>query len=271
MCIAILNKKTVLSIETLRNSWDNNNQGGGLLYVQNNALTSFKTFDHSEFIQKYYEVRDNINTPIVLHFRIATSGKSKENTDNLHPFFVNKNLAFVHNGVISGLGNKKHSDTNEFNTKILKKLPVNFLQNSGTVELIKDRIGYSKLIFLDNKNRYTIINEQLGHYDKFGNWFSNDSYQSWNDFEYFGNKKVKKQYKAAKNDYFDFDYDYKIENKSILSQDEFTHLEKLEFLADVYMLSYSDLDFYDNLECFINQDGFKDLEEAFNYWIEQNY
>lgn len=272
MCIAILNKKSTLSLETIQNSWDNNNQGGGLLYVESGILTSFKTFDHSEFIKKYYDVRANISTPIVLHFRIATSGTSKENTDNLHPFFVNQNLAFVHNGVISGLGNKKHSDTNQFNTQILQKLPVNFLQNSGIIELIKDRIGYSKLIFLDSKNRYTIINESLGHWDQSGNWFSNDSYQGWNDFEYFGNKKVKKQ-KATKNNYFDFDYDYKVENKSILSQtdDEFTHLEKLEFLADVYMLSYSDLDFYDNLYEFIIQDGFKDLDEAFNYWIEQNY
>lgn len=274
MCIAILNKKTALSIETIQNSWDNNNQGGGLLYVESGILTSFKTFDYNEFIQKYYDVRGNISTPIVLHFRIATSGMSKENTDNLHPFFVNSGLAFVHNGVISGLGNKKHSDTNQFNSQILQKLPINFLQNSGIIELIKNRIGYSKLIFLDNKNKYTIINDNLGHWDQSGNWFSNDSYKSWNDFEYYGNKKVsKKQQKATKNDYFDFDYDYKIESKSILSKtdDEFTHIEKLEFLADVYMLSFFDLDFYENLECFINQDGFKDLNEAFDYWIEQNY
>lgn len=191
MCIAILNTKKAGSLPKsyIKNSWENNDMGAGLLWVESGKLNVFKSYNYDEFIDEYYRIRDNKNVGnIVLHFRIATSGYKGEH--NLHPFLTNDNLGFVHNGVIKGLGNQKFSDTYEFN-EILKGFKHNFLSCKTSKYFISDYIGYSKLVFLGSNDKYTIINEHLGHW-KDNNWFSNDSYKSYNDFVYYGNKKVNK-------------------------------------------------------------------------------
>lgn len=191
MCICILNTKKAgaLTASELKNSWDNNNMGAGLLWVENNELNVFKSYDYGTFTDKYFEIRErNKVGNIVLHYRISTSGFKGEH--NLHPFLVNDKLGFVHNGVISGLGNKDFSDTYEFND-MLKKFKHNFLKCEMTRYLISKHIGYSKLIFLDINDKFTIINEEDGHW-KNDNWYSNTSYESYNDYVWAGNKKVAK-------------------------------------------------------------------------------
>ena len=42
-------------------------------------------------------------------------------------------------------------------------------------ELIENVIGYSKLVFLDNKGNFNIMNEEKGHWHN-KVWYSNDSY-----------------------------------------------------------------------------------------------
>jgi len=198
MCIAILNIKGQLKDEYIRNSWNNNDQGAGLLYNYKGILTTFKTYNYKEFLKKYKELRKNKEIQnIVLHFRIATSGHEKYT--NLHPFLVNDKLGFVHNGIISGLGNNQHSDTYQFND-ILKKLPKDFLNNESIKYFISDFINSSKLIFLDNKDNYTIINEGLGHWDN-GQWYSNDSYKCNLDYVYYGNEKKTKGKKQSEQIY----------------------------------------------------------------------
>lgn len=177
MCIAILNlNNSVLTEETVKNSHYNNPDGSGLVWVEHGKLMTYKTMEGWEVVySKYLEIKNNNpQTHIILHFRIATSGTVDLN--NCHPFKVNNDLAFVHNGVIYGLGDSKKSDTNIFNQNYLQKLPSNFLKFDGIIKLIREYIGSSKLIFLDSSNNYTIINKKSGHEDKFGNWFSNYSY-----------------------------------------------------------------------------------------------
>jgi predicted glutamine amidotransferase len=161
----------------VRNCYLNNPDGSGLIWVENNVLKTFKTMEDDKVLfEKYNQIKTDFPlTNIVLHFRISTSGTIDLN--NCHPFNVNNKLAFVHNGIIHGLGGLKQSDTNQFNNDYLKKLPSNFLEWKGIVKLIKDTIGSSKLIFLDNQNNPFIINKGLGHSDNFGNWYSNDSYK----------------------------------------------------------------------------------------------
>lgn len=203
MCIAILNLKNSLSYKALQNSWNNNDQGAGLLYASDNRLHVYKSYDFKDFYDEYKRVRKLHTGAIVLHFRIATSGHKK--WINLHPFIVNDSLGFVHNGIISGLGNNDHSDTFQFND-MLKKLPTDFLQNDTIIDFIEDYIGNSKLIFLDYQGKHTIINEQAGHWFE-GNWYSNNSYECELNFVYYGNKKVSKGKQAApKYDFYD-DYD----------------------------------------------------------------
>jgi hypothetical protein len=195
MCIAILNTKKAgrLPKSQIKNSWDNNDMGAGLLWSENNKLNVFKTYIYGDYIEKYNELRDNNSIGhIVLHFRIATSGYNGEH--NLHPFLVNDNLGFVHNGVIYGLGNKDFSDTYQFND-MLKGFKHDFTNCKMTKYFISEYIGNSKLIFLNIDDKYTIINEHLGKWTD-DNWYSNDSYKQYNDYSWHGNNKVSKSLKA---------------------------------------------------------------------------
>ena len=65
-----------------------------------------------------------------------------------------------------------------FNNTILKKLKSNFLNSKPIRLLISESIHNSKLAFLDNFGNYTIINSDLGHWNKSKSiWFSNDGYK----------------------------------------------------------------------------------------------
>jgi hypothetical protein len=181
MCIAILNTpENRLPFETIEASLYSNPDGFGIIATNGSKLISQKSMSMNpdKIYGIYLKHREDLpESNIVLHFRIATAGKV--NVENCHPFHVNENLAFVHNGII-GQGSRKYSDTYLFN-ETLKKLPSSFLSNHGTLDLIKRSIGASKLVFLNDSNEATIINEDMGHRDAFGNWFSNRSYE-WSKF-----------------------------------------------------------------------------------------
>lgn len=255
MCIAILNTKKAgrLPKNQIKNSWDNNDMGAGLLWSKDNKLNVFKTYEYDEYIEKYNEIRDDKSIGnIVLHFRIATSGYNGEH--NLHPFLTNNDLGFVHNGVIRGLGNKSFSDTYQFND-MLKKFSHNFVSCEMTKYFISEYIGYSKLIFLDNKDRYTIINEELGKWSS-GNWYSNDSYKQYNDFSYYGNEKVSKTATTTKkfDDVYEYGNTHDYNQYDTLYDDEYVDAEDewtmYEYICDVYGLdpeeesSFKDVEMY---------------------------
>ena len=178
MCIIILNTKENLSKELLNECWQSNSDGAGLMYAIDGKLNIFKELKNFNTFYEYYSTlrKEFKKIKIALHFRIATAG----NIDilNIHPFNVNPNLAFMHNGIINILlqKNSKISDTIAFNQKILKQLPQNFLNNHALLELISRYIERSKLLFMNNHGKYWIINEHLGHWDKKQNWYSNYSY-----------------------------------------------------------------------------------------------
>jgi len=206
MCIAILNTPNVTFPKALISTcWDNNGDGAGLIYTGGGSLYVHKELDSvDEFYNKYIDVRRRFpKSKIVLHFRIGTSGGI--NLDNCHPFSVSKNLAFVHNGIISELNgiNPKKSDTNLFNEFVLQHLPANFTANPALMSVIEKYIGSSKLIFLDKDNEATIVNESLGVEDtKYPNcWFSNSTYKPSQYYDRGGVKVWKNSgYKPYSND-----------------------------------------------------------------------
>lgn len=210
MCIAIYkpaDKK--LSKETLEICWDANPDGAGFMYVHNGSLRikkGFMSFD------RFFASFNNLqHKSAVLHFRIKTHGKVDEH--NTHPFYVDKTLGFIHNGIISKVSttsNKEMSDTWHFNESILKplfKLNEKFIDNEAIQELIDSYIGASKLVFMDKNENVWIINEGLGNWDE-GIWYSNSSYKPFTKTIYSGNptypattysppKKEKPHYKYA--------------------------------------------------------------------------
>jgi hypothetical protein len=177
MCIIILNKKNIIPEEQFLQSWDNNPDGAGMAYIENGQIIIKKELnDPEKFYLCYLSAREKTTCPILLHFRISTSGKIDR--ANCHPFLVNKQLAFAHNGIIWHTTDKLSgfSDTMLFNKLILQRLPANFLDRKGIVELIRGYIDSSKLVFLHGTGRYDIINERLGHWSD-GNWYSNKTYK----------------------------------------------------------------------------------------------
>lgn len=190
MCIAILNKKNVtLKRDLLETCWDNNRDGAGLAYPNEGKMTVFKelkSFDR--FYDKYKSIRSTYKGNMLLHFRIATHGAVAE--ENCHPFLVNEQMAFIHNGIISNVGaSKDKSDTICFNEKVLQLLPPNFVDNAGMRLLIEEFIGNSKLVFLDVEGNYTIYNESKGEWNN-ECWFSNQSYKPKPSYSGYSNKYV---------------------------------------------------------------------------------
>ena len=182
MCIAILNTAEAIDEQILINCYEGNRDGQGLIYAENGQLKIYKTLDLKEFLNTYYEVRKQIKTPIVIHFRMATHGNI--DLENCHPFKVNKNLAFVHNGIIANYGNGNYSDTYCYNEKRLKTLQNNFLKSRFIREFIAEEIGsYNKLIFMDNHSNYTIVNEEVGIWEN-DNWYSNSGYKYSSNYWY---------------------------------------------------------------------------------------
>lgn len=181
MCVAIVNNNGLISEQTFIDCDAGNHDGAGLAWVENGKLETYQCMeDVKSFYEIYKCVREVSTSPVLIHFRYATSGKVDE--DNTHPFSVNDELCFIHNGVMHEVDiiNKNYSDTWHFN-EMLKSMPGGFLESEGIRDLIRVFIGSDKLAFLDSKGNLTIINEQLGAYDDSGNWFSNTFYLPYDD------------------------------------------------------------------------------------------
>jgi predicted glutamine amidotransferase len=179
MCIAILNTKGTISKKTFKTCWINNPDGGGLAYSDKGKVKTVKELKcFKQLYKSYLDIRQaQPDANILIHFRIATHGKINET--NCHPFKVNSNLAFIHNGMIYGKGleiSSEFSDTYLFNQVILKKLPQNFIKNEAILKLLEEYIEYSKIIFITGGNDWAILNENLGFWDG-DNWYSNKSYK----------------------------------------------------------------------------------------------
>lgn len=193
MCIAILNNGKKITRQELSNCWVSNDDGAGMLYIDNGKLAIFKQpnrdgynvsgRDFDTFVKEYdriYKLSKASNMPILIHFRIATHGLDPA---YLHPFLVSDNVGLIHNGIIYGYGTRDVSDTYEF-TAELATLPesltrnVEFLDNQFISNAILDKLDSSnKVVFMDSTGDYRVFNAQLGHWSN-GNWFSNDAYKT---------------------------------------------------------------------------------------------
>jgi glutamine amidotransferase len=178
MCIIISNEAgKIIPKDHLVQSFEHNDDGAGFAWAENDELHIEKGFMTFADFWNAYEPHQGKAS--VVHFRITTHGDT--DVANTHPFLVGKNLAFAHNGIINAIQRPDitKSDTYWFNQKILVpiyKRDSRFIFKEPFKELIKEYIGYSKLVFLNNKGHSTIINEDKGVWDN-GIWYSNTSYK----------------------------------------------------------------------------------------------
>jgi len=196
MCIAILNKKGLITDAHLKNSWYNNYHGAGFAYSQGERIFIYKNDKSvSKFIKTYKQHRkSNPNAIFLIHFRISTHGSIDKT--NLHPFVINDTIALIHNGMIDLDGHcrtDKRSDTRFLCEEILSHLPDGWHLSKGVHTMLEQLGGWSKFAMIDINNQYAIVNEKEGHWDESGdNWYSNTSYESYSDYLNYGGKMVKR-------------------------------------------------------------------------------
>lgn len=175
MCIAIVKPidKTI-SEETLKTCFTNNKDGCGFAYCKDGTVYMNKYMKFEDFIKDYKSLE--ATSPMLIHFRIATHGGV--NIENTHPFKLNNKMALIHNGIISGYGDKGEgkSDTRDFIDKVIGNISHKMWKNPSFIKLVGDAIGYSKLGILDKDGNYYIVNEHKGEWND-GVWYSNSSYK----------------------------------------------------------------------------------------------
>lgn len=215
MCIAIVKPKDkVISKDVLQTCFENNPDGCGFAYVQDGTVYIKKFLNNFEEFYTEYSKVENLSN-MLIHFRIKTHGDIS--LENCHPFIMNDRMALIHNGIISGYGDKdSKSDTRDFIDKVLSKISHKMWKNPAFRQLVGDAIGYSKLGILDTSGNCYIINEAKGKWDD-GVWYSNSSYET-KKVKYNTNNNVvstttKKSYQKEKeNGYskksYNYPYDY---------------------------------------------------------------
>jgi predicted glutamine amidotransferase len=180
MCLAVaVRKNSVRNIkrEDMLEAFDTNNDGAGFAWHTGGKVKFQKGFfKFEEFWEAFDRVRnENPEAPFLIHFRMRTHGaRSPENT---HPFKF-KGGVMIHNGWFSGLGDDKESDTAHL-ARLMHDMPLrsipHFLASFG-----KTATSHNKIAILDNSGNLHIMNETAGHWRE-GVWFSNSSYQKWNN------------------------------------------------------------------------------------------
>jgi len=187
MCIIAIKKAgaEMFPETTIRTMFTNNPDGAGIMYYDYllQKVIYHKGFMKVEQLFDFIKDRDWNNIPVVLHFRIGTSGhKTKLCT---HPFpvydknkvFGTTDLAVCHNGVLSNYypgANSAINDSLNFTQKVLSRLDPSFIRDTDKLMLIEELIGTSKLAFIDSTGCITL----LGNFIEDGDYvYSNSSYK----------------------------------------------------------------------------------------------
>jgi len=178
------------SWKTLKTCFENNPDGCGFMYAENNAVHIHKGFmSWRKFKTAFKPYKNRTDLPIVMHFRITTNGATSP--QNCHPFPLSENVGelkeldfdcnvgIAHNGIISLTSYAtKISDTMEFIRKyadcIITSPTWYYNANAGKLlgEIIK-----SKMLVLSNDGHGEIVGSGWSHED--GVWYSNTTYMPW--------------------------------------------------------------------------------------------
>ena len=110
MCVIIDRPAGVpIDEKILKTALNDNPDGWGWMYADNNELICDWGMDDKDFFESYEYLPKDVHA--TLHFRWTTHGLT--NVLNCHPFLFNGDeYAVVHNGVISGV-NIKHKDLSD--------------------------------------------------------------------------------------------------------------------------------------------------------------
>ena len=228
MCIIVAKEKgqKLPSKDILKTCFERNNDGAGLMYVQDNKVVidkgymTFKSFyKRIKKLQKRFN-SDLTDKALVFHFRIGTSGENDKatthpfpissNSDDLRKTYFKTDLGMAHNGIISNyVYGDNLSDTQNFVkdfVSVLKELNKKFYLNNKVMEIISNEanISSNKLCFLDNKeNIYWYGDKVIDNGVIYSNTtykpYTYKSYRSYSyDYDYWYGKDYKSSYSKPK-------------------------------------------------------------------------
>lgn len=220
MCVIIAKNRGIElpSEDMLRNCFNNNPDGAGIMLACKDSVFGFKGLMTFDALKKKLEaIESRFGSlkllPMVLHFRIGTHGSNVP--ENTHPFPIStvkdydrlKQLewrdeqGFAHNGIIHGIDHltdvKKEnvSDTMVFGRYYVSPIAkyVKVAKDQKIVNIIGD-MADSKLCFLDASGKIATYGQFVS---ESGCSFSNDSF----------NKRAYKSYGSYSDYYSDFDWE----------------------------------------------------------------
>ena len=176
MCIICVKKanKPMVSDDRIRYMFQRNPDGAGMMWEENMEVHIKKGFMNVNSLLDFVHSRDWDNIPVILHFRIGTSGLMDEY--NCHPYPIRKrnmiegtcDLAVAHNGVLHQYTPERGStinDTQVFIQKILNQLPKRFLENPAIHRLLETELNGNRLAFLSKS----------GAINRFGRWYEDEN------------------------------------------------------------------------------------------------
>jgi hypothetical protein len=184
MCIAVAKPRDIkVRKKVLKECFRNNPDGVGFAYPskkEKKVEIHKGYFSFRQFWADYRKIQET-GCPMIIHFRIATSGKV--DGENCHPWRINKKHALIHNGILAHKIDLEHedvSDTGLFTEHFFKPIfahgPALWL-NPAFKWLIEESIGNTnKIAILSADGEIRIFNEKQGEWDA-GIWFSNKSYK----------------------------------------------------------------------------------------------
>lgn len=182
MCIIAIKTPGVQfpTIDTVETMCDNNPDGFAVAWYspRDGQPRVYRTMNRDQFLKRYkmilrhYSYRD---TSLYIHARIATHGSLKQS--NCHGFVDHTTrLCFAHNGILSIPNRDDLTDSETF----FRDYFIPTFRHGGWSEaerLIKDKIGYSKFVFMDGQGQL----RYFGNYIKedTGILYSNGTYRSF--------------------------------------------------------------------------------------------
>ena len=165
----------------------NNPHGFGYAIITPDGIVTGRSMSAKKLIREFLEVRKEYPSSYAMfHARYATHGVKNE--ENCHPFKVGgtEDTYLAHNGVLDVKipNGDKRSDTRLFAEDILPMIGgVKALDDDNINKMVSRWASGSKLVIftLDPSAKYDcyIINEDAGHWDNEGIWWSNDSYKPY--------------------------------------------------------------------------------------------
>ena len=153
---------------------DRNPDGFGLMTAHGGTLHTARTIGDIEQAYALYN-QFAAGRAAVLHWRYATHGAVT--LDNAHPFTLTRDIAFVHNGMLScGTPDEEASDTAHLARVLLAPIARDnpaALFDADTRAVLSPLIGAgNKLAVMDNHGRVSIFNRAAG-VEYRGRWYSN--------------------------------------------------------------------------------------------------